>query len=402
MRRAEWSRTVLHQDSGRPAVVLWCVIAAYLAAVQFFIRTGWFTALRHLEFLHTDVAFGGWLGRDSTEYLSIATDGYLQRQLVYFPVYPLLINVVDVLPGSKSLAAIIVTMAGGAIASVAMWKWLPLVGVTGRARVLGLLAMLLYPYSFFLYGIAYPNAVFLALAISAFVLIERDRLLWATLLGTISTAARPSGFAVSIGLFLVALERSEVFSTGPRAWPWVRALGIPTRVHRERVRWRHFVPLLSLAGLFAYMAYQWAVWGSPIRWYTEQSNYHDPGWRSLLKVQYFDAWVDGFAVSHLVTTTAQGVLLAAVILSVPAVGRRFGWGYAIFVLAAAALPAGGVATFMGVGRYLIAAFPCFALLGSWLAEHSEQRPALSRGAVAAAVILIGVMAGAFARGVYLS
>jgi hypothetical protein len=384
--------------SPRFPVVAWSVLAVYLGLVQFFVRSGSWGALARLDVFSARAAFGGWLGRDSTEYLSIATDGYLQRQLVYFPVYPILINVVDVLPGGKELAAVLVTMAGGMVGAVAMWRWMPHVGVTGRARVLGLLSLLLYPYSIFLYGIAYPNAMFIALTIVAFLLLERGRLGWATLVGIAATAARPSGFAVAIGMFVVVLERDGVFSTGPRAWPWVRALHLPTRVHRERLRWRHLLPLCSLSGLFAYMAYQWIEWGSPTRWFTEQSNYHDPGWRSLLKVQYFDAWVQGFEGTHLATTTAQALLLAAVLLSIPAVGRKLGWGYGVYVLCVAALPASGVATFMGVGRYLISAFPVYALLGTWLAPRERT----ARVAVAAAVVVLGVMAAGFAEGVYLT
>jgi hypothetical protein len=169
-------------------------------------------------------------------------------------------------------------------------------------------------------------------------------------------------------------------------------------VDLQRLRAATLWPLAGLGGLAAYGAYQWFEWGSPLRFSTEQGNYHEPGTASALKQQFFAAFYEGFDARHLATTTFQAVILAAVVLAVPAVGRRFGWGYATYCFGLALLPAVSVSTFMGVGRYLLPAFPVFALVGEWLAD----RPGLRAGWLAASGGLMLLMTFGFARSWYLS
>ena len=194
------------------------------------------------------------------------------------------------------------------------------------------------------------------------------------------------------------LERTGAIAVpGPSAG-WVHRLRLPVAVCPERWNARSLAPLLSLGGLAGYMLYQWIAWGAPLLFLTEQAGYHEEGISSLVKQQYFDAWSLGFDGRHLATTTAQAVILVLVLASVPAVGRRFGWGYGVYVAALVALPLVSVSTFMGVGRYLLPAFPCFALVGEWLAGRQVVRWVwFSVSAVA-----LVVMAAGFSRSWYLT
>ena len=63
---------------------------------------------------------------------------------------------------------------------------------------------------------------------------------------------------------------------------------------------------------------------------------------------------------------SQALMCLIFIAAVPFVTRRFGRGYGIYVLATALIPAISTADFMGVGRYLLPAFPVFALVGAAL------------------------------------
>ncbi len=82
------------------------------------------------------------------------------------------------------------------------------------------------------------------------------------------------------------------------------------------------------------------------------------------------------AISWWSRVVAQAALAVAFVLASRGVARRFGWGYGVFALLMAAVPAWSTADFMGSGRYLIACFPVFALGGAWLAEH-VRRPAIA-------------------------
>lgn len=408
---AEPEVTASHADgpdggarSWRVPVLAWCGVAAALFVTQVVARGrdgfGWGERL-----------VAGWIQFDGPEYLSIATEGYRARQLVWFPLYPALIASTDVvLPGSVAVAAVLVSAAAGLAAAVLFWRWTATVPVRrdGRiamaspnaARWVGLAVFLLYPYGWFLYGVVYADALFLAAVVAAFLAAERDRPGWAGLLGALATAARPSGFAVVAGLFVLVLERQDVLTVRAARDDWASKLRLPVQVHLNRLRSRSFLPLLSASGLVIYMAYQWVWWDQPLRFVTEQGNYHSPGTDTLLKRQFFDAFSQPelFDTRHLATTSFQALILAAVVMSVPAVGRRFGWGYAVYALGLATLPAVSVSTFMGVGRYLLPAFPCWALAGEWLADRPRWRTAW----LATSAVLLVVMSAGFARSWYLT
>lgn len=379
-----------------PAVLSWTAVALPVLVVQFLARKG---GRGSLGGGFGRWAFSGWVHFDGPEYLQIAREGYSARQVVWFPLYPAAIRAVTTVLRDATLSAVLVSLVAGAVAAVLFFRWLELRVPTRTAQLAALWVLLLYPYGWFLYGVVYSDALFLALALGAFVLVEKDRFLLAGVVGACATATRPSGFAVVAGLLVVALDRTGVLvAASERLHPWWGRLGLPARVDRSRLRPAPFLTLVSVVGLLGYMTYLWVAWERPLRFVEEQANYHDPNVASLLKQQFFDAFYEGFAPSHLATTTFQCVLLTAVLLTVPAVGRRFGWGYGVYVLCLAAFPAVSVSTFMGVGRYLLPAFPVFALAGEWLSTRRRVAVAWC----AACGVLLVVMSFGFSRNWYLT
>lgn len=366
-------------------LLMWALVFAVLFMVQAFASRS-----PHLV--------DGWVQFDGPEYLSIVRDGYQQRQLVWFPLLPLLIEAASWVITDPTSAAVSVSALGGLASALWFWIWTGSKQLSPASRLVGLCVLLLYPYGWFLYGVVYPDALFLAFALGAFVMLEGGRIWVSALLGAFASAARPSGFAVVVGLLVLSFERTGFLTVPDDGGSWVRELRLPLRIATERWKLRSLVPGLSVFGLLSYMLYQWIAWGSPIRFVSEQANYHERSTASLLKQQYFDAWSQGFDGRHLATTTAQAVILVVVLGSVPAVGRRFGWGYGAYVLSLAALPLVSVSTFMGVGRYLLPAFPCFALFGEWL----SHRRAIALGWFAVATVALVVMSFGFARSWYLT
>ncbi len=341
----------------------------------------------------------GWVQFDGPEYLAIATDGYSRRQIVWFPAYPAALRALERVVGDPVLAGVLVSAVAGLVATVLFWRWTERVGMDPVGRWFALAALLLYPYGWFLYGVVYSDALFLAAAVAGFLAVERDHLWIAAIAGALATATRPSGFAVAIGLVVLTLERHQVLVVpGPGAG-WIHRLRIPVRVRPGAMRARLAIPLLSISGLLAYMAYLAATWGDPIGFVTEQGRYHDSGPGTLVKQQFFEAFSGGYDLRHLATTTAQALLVVAVLASVPAVGRRFGWGYATYTLGLALLPAVSVSTFMGAGRYLLPAFPCWALLGGWL---SRRPPVVAALWYVTCGVALAVMVFGFSRSWYLT
>ena len=123
-------------------------------------------------------------------------------------------------------------------------------GASRLAVTLGVAVMLLYPYSWFLYGVVYSDALFLAAILAASLAVESDRIVLAGLLTVIATADRPTGVSIAIGLTVLVAERRGVLRHDPETGPaLVRRFRFPNRVDVSRLRRRDGAILLGFAGL---------------------------------------------------------------------------------------------------------------------------------------------------------
>lgn len=379
----------------------------YLGLLVVMLAVSWFTIAHWERSFVTNMfgfrgasALGALAHYDGGWYWQISHHGYEQHPsdpdawspVAFFPAYPLLMAAVGTVVRDHGFAGILITVACGLSGAVAFWHWCrPRLAPT--ATTVAVLLLLLYPYGYYLYGVIYSDALFLLVTLVAFHAVERDRPLVAGLAGAFATFSRPVGIAVAVGLVVRTLERRGAL-TRPR---W---LGIPSRLELRKVRPGDGLVLLSVSGLLAYMGFLWARFGDPFLFQSVQSAWgHEASPRTWLKVEYFRQVAESGVSGYSLTLTAQAVLTVAALAAVPLVGRRFGWGYGVYVLMAIGIPAVGVKDFLSVGRYIIAAFPLFALVGERL-ESMQPRVYL---AVLAAwgVALVGAM-HLFSRGLYLA
>lgn len=347
--------------------------------------------------------FDGWSQFDGPRYEEIAQLGYLyvpgeRSNIVWFPLYPLLMRITGPVTGDYLIGGIVVSLVAGAAALVAYWWWLDDRGFAGSARTTALAVLALYPYGWYLYGVVHSDALFLLLVVSAFLLTERGRPVLGGLVAAAATATRPTGMAIIPALLLLAMARDGVLTVPDGARGLVERFALPTRFHRERLRPATFAPLLSLLGLGAWMTYLGVRWGDPIAFATNQSTYH-PVEHPYLKLNFIGRWLD-FTDDpiYALTTGAQALILLGVIALIPRVCRRLGAAYGLYVAVLVAIPTVSTGDFMGTGRYLIAAFPAFAVVGEALSE----RPRARIGWLAVSGAWLVVMAFGFSRSVYLS
>lgn len=220
---------------------------------------------------------------DGAWYARLATHGYEADppSAVFFPAYPELMRLVAPVTGSVVGAGVALTLTGAAAAVVSFRRW-ALIWFGREDAMAWLLVLLLYPFSFYLAGVVYTEAMFLALTIGAFLLLERDR---------------PVAAAVP----------------------------------------------------------NWLIW------------------------------------------SLQAVVPVVVLIAVPFVWRRFGAGYAVYILLAVMLPLVVRPTIIGSGRYLLTAFPIFGLVGPWVRRRGRAGWALV--AFGAGIGLL--FASLFSRGVWI-
>lgn len=370
----------------------------------------------------------GWLDGfarwDSGWYFHIAEDGYFyngpnnQSAVAFFPAYPTAMRLVSLLVGDTIRAGILVTLACGAGASVAFFRWCSAALGTRTAR-LALALLLLYPFSFYLLGAVYSDALFLLAALAAFSLLERDHPVLAGLAGMVATAARPVGVALVVGLVLRALEvrgvlpgsRPHLLLPAARDGSGGGRIGLlPRRLHLGRLRLADAGVLLSLGGLALFCALLWWRFREPFAFAKVGAS---SGWHraldlpTLVKVNFFQRW-SGYGLNIInFWITVQGVLSLVALALVPSIIRRLGWGYGAYVAVAVGLAAASSKDFVGTGRYVLVAFPVFAVAADLLAGSPDVAGAGPRRWLPLATLvvsggLLAWMASLYARYYFLS
>lgn len=346
----------------------------------------------------------GWSQFDGPEYIKIAEHGYSytfgqRSNIVWFPLYPNLLRWAERPIGSYLFAGIVVSFLAGAWAVCAYWRWLDQRGLEGRSKLLALAVLAFYPYGWYLYGVVHSDSLFLALLVTSFLLAERKHLVGAGLVAAAATATRPTGMALIPAIIAMGFTTDGVLTVPDAARGLVARFALPLRWDRSKLRAATFGPFLSIIGLGSWMTYLWVRFGDPIAFATNQRVYH-PGNLPLLKRAFIVAWLHyGKDPLNTWTITGQAIVLLIVVLCIPAVCRRFGFAYGLFLTGLVCIPTFSTEDFMGTGRYLMAAFPAYALLGERLAERSPRVQALVVGAMFCTIVFL---AGGFSRSWYLT
>jgi hypothetical protein len=377
-------------------------------------------------YYHGPNVLEGWLRWDAGWYRSIVDNGYFyvkgqQSSVAFFPGYPLAMEALaDVFGGDPSAWGVALTFASGLAVAVLFFRWCR-ERVGAAAAPTAVAVLLLWPYAWYLFGAVYADALFLAAVLLAFTFLERDRVLLAAIAGALATATRPVGAAVVLGLVLRLLERRGAlrlpvldrlrwYRGRPRAGAPPELADPATDAGRGPVvfEWRRLhrtdpAILLSAVGLLLYVVYLWDRFGEPFAFADAESA---PGWDQrpgprtwfktgwMSRVVHFAGDPNGYTVS----ISFQAVLAIGLLLLVPLVVRRIGWGYAAYTVGVLAIPLVGSKDFMGIGRYALTAFPSFAVLGVLLSE----RPRLRAAWLPVSGVLLVALCSAFAYGHYVA
>jgi Dolichyl-phosphate-mannose-protein mannosyltransferase len=145
---------------------------------------------------------GGW-------YQIIAHTGYGTRPVPdvwtpwpFFPLYPALVRALHMVGSPYSLAQVVIANAATLVALAGVWR-LARRHMSTTAATYAVWITALFPGAL-TFAMGYPDSLFLAGSVWAFILVEDRRLMAAGLAALVATASRPNGVVVVVAL-LVAL-----------------------------------------------------------------------------------------------------------------------------------------------------------------------------------------------------
>ncbi|MDP1805332.1 MAG: hypothetical protein Q8K72_09215, partial [Acidimicrobiales bacterium] len=191
-----------------------------------------------------------------------------------------------------------------------------------------------------------------------------------------------------VGLAVRALERRGALRPAGGGWiDWRKARPADAGV------------LLSVLGLVAWCGYLWARFDDPFAFASAQGAWDQgAGPETWLKFQFFRDVTDLRSPGAWLLFMAHPVLTIAGACLLPRVFRRFGAGYGVYAALLIGLSALSTKNFFGMARYLLAAFPCFAVLG----EALNERPGLRRLYIPVGGVGLVALTAIFGTGYYLS
>lgn len=309
---------------------------------------------------------------DSGWYVGIAEGGYeapptrvgQETNHAFFPLYPLLMR------GLSRGLGIETSLAGNLVSGTAFLLALLLFGGWverhhGRERVLPAAAvLLLFPTSLF-FAAVYTESLVLLLALATVVALERGRLVPALLAGYLAGLTRISGVVLSPYAFLVSLRESR--ARGPlRASAWARATA---------------AGLAPLAGFGTFCLYHTFRFGDPLLFVRAQHNWAKSE-KTILDgpVLIWNTIVEDVATGRVFhkspARTLEGVFLLLFFVLAFVLLRQRRWAEAVFVGGSCLLVV-FTGTLESAGRYVLPAFPGFAVLAGLPLAKRLRVPAIA-------------------------
>lgn len=198
----------------------------------------------------------GFANFDGVHYLRIAQNGYTaQFTQAFFPLFPLLINIFNILPRFGVDQSMFVDPSffitglflSNVLFIIALYYFYKLVEIDFDSKIakISVIFLLVFPTSFFFASI-YTESLFLLLTVLSIYLIRKNKFLIAALLIALATATKV------IGIFLVPLYFIECF--------------------KSKNRINYIYGILTPLGLIAYMYYLAINFNDPLYFFNSQAS----------------------------------------------------------------------------------------------------------------------------------
>ena len=274
---------------------------------------------------------------DSFWYLGIAADGYEFRgydklsNIVFFPVYPLLIRLL-----TPALASDSVLITAGWLMSLvflflALWYLVKLVREFHKNLdpYLPIILLLIFPTAFFL-NTVYTESIFLFFSIATFYYALKKDFTHAAVFGLLASLTRITGVLLLI----------------PVLYEYYKLYGFKLN--------RKFLPLLLIpAGLLSFFAFHFFKFGDALLFFKIQSR-----WGRSFAINWDHLNLTGHPGT--VNLVLDGLFTIFAVLATFLVFKKLRASYGLYMLATIGV-ALSTGTMMSIGRYVLVLFPIYIL-----------------------------------------
>ncbi|MBI3103784.1 hypothetical protein HYZ05_02500 [Candidatus Daviesbacteria bacterium] len=273
---------------------------------------------------------------DGGHFLSIAENGYQEKfQYAFFPLYPMLIRLVNQIIGNYNLSAILISITCIFFATQLFYRLVSF----DFSKMLAqrcILFLLFFPTSFY-FLVSYSESLFLLLTVLTFYFLRQKKLFLATAAAILVSATRLVGLAVVLG-FLIEVQLVYGFSK------------------------KNWYVLFAPLGFAAFCIFLYTKTGDPF-YFTVAENH----WQRSLSLPGVGFWegIKGLVNGQSIKSYPNVVLdLAFAIFGLGLALRTWRFlpmSYSIYSLVSIAIPL-LTPTLSSIPRFLLPIFPIFIVL----------------------------------------
>ncbi|MEP6946437.1 MAG: hypothetical protein ABJA02_11010 [Acidobacteriota bacterium] len=320
--------------------------------------------------------FGIWNRWDAPAYIGIAQHGYAavgdrHWDIVFFPLYPLLVSLFSLPTGDYVQGGVLVSAVASVFLALYFHRLIKLDyphWVADRA----IWFLFIFPTAYFLH-IPYTESLFLALVVGTFYSVRKERWLLAGILGAAACATRVNG------LILCAALPFELWTA------WKREQRI-----KASWAWLGLIPL----GFVAYLGINYFIFGDPFEFLTIQREH----WQKYLA----NPITGVLGKFHAVLTDTRPaprmeILFEAVFIAIGFLGTALGWkhlrgSYRVWMVLSWLLFV-STSFILSVPRYTLTMFPLFIVMAV-----SLRKPVRFAVASVISILFLALFTAQFAMG----
>lgn len=325
-----------------------------------------------------------WANFDGEHYLSIAKEGYHLAEQAFFPLYPLLIKLLD----GGVWSGLFISNTSFFLALVGLFKLLR-IDYSEKVTKLAIILLLAFPTSFY-FGAVYTESLFLCFVVWSFYFYRKENYLLSGILGALASATRV------IGVILLPVYLIELFSKKKFRVIHKRSLASFTGNSL----------FIILVGLLAYMFYLYKVYGDPLMFLHALPAFGEQ--RSsvpILLPQVFYRYVFkilpnlNYSYFAGTFTTVMEFVIGIIFLVISVISFfKLRFSYSLLLILGYLIPTLS-GSFSSLPRYVLVLFPAFILFSVWLNNTSNIVKIICY-----TILLIGLIfsLSLFSRGYWLS